>query len=120
MNKEGRLRRANGSVNGNRKTEAIPVLFGPHSTVTRESMLEMRKFLRENPALDFLSTTISELPGLWPAILDVCPGLDKIQAKTSLNELVRFLFEGGDPAAILCSEPLPTNNIIMSPLTVIS
>lgn len=110
----------NGSVDGSRKAETIPVLFGPQGTFTRESMLEMRNFLRDNPALDFLSTTISELPALWPAILDVCPGLDKIPGKTSLDELVRFLFEGGDPAAILCSEPLPTNNIIMSPLTVIS
>jgi Starter unit:ACP transacylase in aflatoxin biosynthesis len=120
MNNEGRHSRVNGSVNGSREAEAIPVLFGPQGTVTCESMLEMRKFLRDNPALDFLSTTISELPALWPAILDVCPGLDKIPAKMRLNELVRFLFEGGDPAAILCSEPLPANNIIMSPLTVIS
>lgn len=107
-------------VNGSPEVKAIPMIFGPQGTVTCESLVEMRKLLRDNPALDFLSTTISELPSLWSAILDVCPGLDKIPGNTKLDGLVRFMSEGGDLAAILRSEPLPTNNIIMSTLTVIS
>ncbi|EAS32138.2 polyketide synthase [Coccidioides immitis RS] len=119
MNSEGCHSRVHGRVDGCQEADGISVLFGPQGTVTSESMLEMRKFLEDNPALDFLSTTISELPALWPAVLDVCPSLDKIPAKKKLNELVRFLTEGGDPAAILSSEPLPSNNIIISPLTVV-
>jgi hypothetical protein len=99
----------------NGSQEAISVLFGPQGTITSKSMLGIRKLLQENSDLDFLSRTISELPTLWPTILEVYPDLDKVPAKKRLSELCHF-FQGG-PAPMFLE---PTNNIILSPLTVIS
>ena len=121
MNNSRASGRGSDGIDCRREADAIRVLFGPQGTVTSDSLLEMRDFLRDTPALDFILTTASELPALWAAILDACPSLDRLPAKARLNELVRFLlFEGrGDTLAILGSEPLPTNNLILSLLTVI-
>lgn len=99
----------------NRSREAISLLFGPQGTVTLESMLEIRKLLQENSELVFLSRTISELPTLWPAILEVWPDLDRVPGVNRLSELCQF-FKGGPALTFL----EPTNNILLSPLTVIS
>jgi hypothetical protein len=99
----------------NGSQEAISVLFGPQGAVKTKSLLQIRKFLQENSDLDFLSRTLSELPALWPAILEAWPDLDKVPARKRLNELCQF-FQGGPALTFLG----PTDNIILSPLTVIS
>nr|AGI60155.1 type I polyketide synthase PKS2 [Dolichousnea longissima] len=99
--------------NGN--GEACSVLFGPQGTMTLKSMLEIRNLLQENPDLDFLSRTISELPSLWPIISDSWPDLGHTPAERRLSELCQF-FQGGPTLTFL----EPTNNILLSPLTVIS
>ncbi|KAF3481903.1 uncharacterized protein GIQ15_04662 [Arthroderma uncinatum] len=99
--------------NGSR--QALSVLFGPQGTVTPKSMLEIRTLLQENPGLDFLSKTISDLPELWPAIVEVLPQLCKLPAKEKLAELCQF-FQGG-PVPTFTE---PTNNLLLSPLGVIS
>ena len=99
--------------NGSR--EAISVLFGPQGALTSKSLLELRTLLQENSDLSFLSSMISELPSLWPAILDVWPDLEIVPAKQRLTELCCF-FQGGPALTFL----KPTNNILLCPLTVIT
>jgi Starter unit:ACP transacylase in aflatoxin biosynthesis len=100
---------------GNGRREAISVLFGPQGALTSKSLLELRTLLQEDSDLNFLSSTISELPSLWPATLEVWPDLDIVPAKKRLTELCRF-FQGGPAVAF----PTPTNNILLCPLTVIT
>lgn len=99
----------------NGRQEAISVLFGPQGELTSKSLVELRTILQENSDLNFLSSTISELPSLWPAILEVWPDLDIVPAKKRLTELCRF-FQGGPDVAF----STPTNNILLCPLTVIT
>lgn len=111
---------AQGTLNGVRSNKnggraAISMLFGPQGVITQRSLLEIRDFLQENPALDFLSQTIAELPNLWPVLVGVWPSLDKVPAKKRLDDLLRF-FEGG-PAPTFSES---TNNILLSPMTVIA
>ena len=98
--------------NGGR--EAIPVVFVPQDALTSKSLLDVRVLLQENAELNFLSCTISELPSLWPAILEVWPDLGIVPAKKRLTELGCF-FQGDPDLAFL----KPTNNILLCPLTVI-
>ncbi|KAL8831679.1 MAG: hypothetical protein Q9191_000724 [Dirinaria sp. TL-2023a] len=96
-----------------RSQDAISILFGPQGALSSDSLSDVRILLRKHPELEFLSSTIRELPSLWPAILDVLPGLDIVPAKKRLNELCGF-FQGG--AALTFK---PTDNILLCPLTVI-
>ena len=95
--------------------EAISVLFGPQSTVTSQSLLEIRTSVRDNPGLHFLWNKILELPKLWPAILNVWPDAEKVQGEEKLNDLCEF-FQGG-PAPTFSEF---TSNILLCPLTLIS
>ncbi len=99
----------------NGSPEAISVLFGPQGALTSKSLLELRTLLQENSDLEFLLSTIFELSSLWPAILEVCPGLNIVPAKERLTELSCF-FQGGPALTFL----KPTNNILLCPLTVIT
>lgn len=95
--------------------DALSVLFGPQGTVTAKSMEETRELLHDNPDLYFLLETISELQDLWPVIQDVWPRLDRLSAQKKLASLSDF-FQGGPPPTLSG----PINNILLSPLTVIS
>lgn len=95
--------------------EATSVLFGPQGTISPSTLLDLRRSLQEIPDLRFLSRTISELPALWPAILESWPELDKIPAQEQLIELAHF-FEECTSLALL--EHMNTNTLL-SPLTVI-
>ena len=99
----------------NGKREAVSVLFGAQGEVTSKSLLELRTTLQDNVDLNFLSTTVAELPLSWPIILEVWPDLDIVPARKRLNELCQF-FQGGSAETF----PLPTENILLCPLTVIT
>jgi hypothetical protein len=95
--------------------EVISLLFGPQGSMTPDTLQEMRSFLQEIPDLKFLSRAISELPTLWPDILDACPQLDRISGRAKLTDLRNF-FQGGEPSINFS----PVDNLLLSPLGVIS
>ena len=110
-----------GCADDERKTEAAPMLFGPQGTITREMLLDMRNVLQSNTALKYLSTAILELPALWiTAVVHNCPSLGRLSCKTSLDELVRFFSGAQEPDLLMRSKSLPTNNIVMTTLTVVA
>ena len=98
----------------NGSQEAISVLFGPQGALISDSLFDIRTLLQENSTLRFLLNTISELPSLWPTILEVSPNLDVVPAMKRLTELCCF-FQGGPNLTFK-----PTDNILLCPLTVIS
>jgi hypothetical protein len=118
-NEEQRHGQAHGCADNERKTEHMPILFGPQGTITKESLIEMQNILQSNAALSFLSDTILGLPDLWSTVIEICPSLGCIPGRTSLDALVRFLAGAREPDALLSPEPLATNNIIMTTLTVV-
>ena len=99
--------------NGTR--EALSVLFGPQGALTPFSLLDLRAVIHENPELEFLSRTISELPSLWPTVLAAWPDLGIVPAERRLTELCCFI-QGGPDLAFLQT----TENILSCPLTVIA
>lgn len=93
----------------------ISILFGPQSTLTTESISEIRSTIVQDPALSFLHDVLRNLPLLWPSILKAWPALNSLPGETYLVQLGRFFQEGGDPSAF-CE----TSNIISAPLAVVS
>ncbi|KAE8148647.1 hypothetical protein BDV25DRAFT_141606 [Aspergillus avenaceus] len=95
--------------------EALSVLFGPQGAVTQESLVGIRNSLQENSDLKFLSGIVSDLHALWPIITNAWPDLSRLEGKAQLIALSNFL-QGGSVLSV--SEA--SNNIIQSPLTVVS
>jgi hypothetical protein len=95
--------------------QAITVLFGPQGPVTEKSLLEIRTILCENTQLSFLLEAISELPTIWPALVNAWPGLTKLAGDRRLKELSDYLHGDTDLAF-----PEALGNILLCPLTVIS
>ncbi|RCI12619.1 hypothetical protein L249_0310 [Ophiocordyceps polyrhachis-furcata BCC 54312] len=106
------------NTNNNMNHDGTSVLFGPTGAVTTESLLTIRNLLQENADLGFISSTISELPTLWPSIQEAWPPLSKLPAEEKLKELGDFFSSQRDSRSILTEAT--NNNILSCPLAVIS
>lgn len=93
----------------------ISLLFGPQSTITSESITQIRATILEDPALRFLHDVLKDLFLLWPSITKAWPALNSLSGETHLIELGSFFQKGGDLPAFSV-----TSNIIWAPLAVVS
>lgn len=92
---------------------AVCLLFGPQCDNLDESILHIRRAIKEDKTLEFLADILTELPSLWPLFTEANPALAQLSGNaqlTALNDMVQ---------GKLPTRPAQATNILLTPLTVI-
>ncbi|KAF2204385.1 hypothetical protein GQ43DRAFT_387983, partial [Delitschia confertaspora ATCC 74209] len=97
-------------------TPSSLLFFGPQLTkLNHTSLADLQSSITTNPGLRFLVDAVTQLPLLWPTIVQSYPRLAKVQGEEQLEKLCSFV-QGGD----LLNPKTLESNILIAPLTVLS
>ena len=92
------------------------LVFGPVTEFPSQDVLaELRQELITNPRLSTLQSAIKNLPGFWQTLIDSDPGLSRVPGAEYLEDLRRWIVDGGLFPHRLGKPP----NVYALPVTVI-